>query len=263
MRKVLEAIGWGPDRGFDQFIRGLVRFSHRLAGIVQPGSLEVYMTVTFVFIAAALLVPMALYDEWPAVPSWPHGVKFYELAVMLIAVVGLVAVIVARDRLTAIVSLGMQGFAVALLFMLFGAPDLSFTQFMVEALSVVILALVMTRLKPASADHRPTGEKLVDFCVALAGGTGFMLFLMRVTQGHFDNRLSEFFSTYSKPIAQGHNIVNVIIVDFRGTDTFGEIAVVLVTGLAILALIRIRAGRSSAYASDNAADESGTAGRKS
>ena len=260
MRRLLQAIGWGPDRGFDQFMRGLVRFSHRLTRFAQPGSLEVYMTVTFVFVAASLLVPMAVFGEWPSMPAWPEGETFYELAVMLIALIGLVAVIVARDRLTAIVSLGMQGFAVALLFMLFGAPDLSFTQFMVEALSVVILALVMTRLKLASADHRPTGEKLIDFSVALAGGVGFMLYLMRVTEGPFDNRLSDFFSAYSKPIAHGHNIVNVIIVDFRGTDTLGEISVVMVTGLAILALIRIRAGRSSAYASsDNLAGDGGTA----
>ena len=244
MRRLLDAIGWGPDTGFDQVMRGLVRFSHRFTCIVQPGSLEVYMTVTFVFVAAALLVPMAVFDEWPSMPAWPAGLRFYEAAVMLIAVIGLVAVIVARDRLTAIVSLGIQGFAVALLFMLFGAPDLSFTQFMIEALSVVILALVMTRLRLAPADHRPVGERLLDFLVAGACGTGFALYLMRVTQAPFDNRLSDFFSAYSKTIAHGHNIVNVIIVDFRGIDTLGEISVVMVTGLAVLALIRIRAGRT-------------------
>lgn len=243
---LVRAIGWGPDRGFDQFIRALVRLSHRVTAILQPGSLEVYMTATFVFIAAALLVPMVVYDELPAMPSWPADVKFYELVVMAIALVGVVAVIAAKDRLTAIVSLGVQGFAVALIFMLFGAPDLSFTQFMVEALSVVILALVMTRLRLAPADHRPTIEKVIDLVVAVAGGLGFMLYLMKVTQGPFDNRLTDFFNAFSKPIAHGHNVVNVIIVDFRGTDTLGEISVVMVTGLAILALIRIRAGRSPA-----------------
>ena len=69
--------------------------------------------------------------------------------------IGLGAVLRANNRLTAIVSLGIQGFAVALLFMLLGAPDLSFTQFMIETLSVVILALVMTRLRLSPADHRP------------------------------------------------------------------------------------------------------------
>ncbi|MNL90064.1 Na(+)/H(+) antiporter subunit A1 [compost metagenome] len=55
--------------------------------------------------------------------------------------------------------------------------------------------------------------------------------------------MTDFFNTYSKAIAHGANVVNVIIVDFRGTDTLGEIAVVMVTGLAVLALIKLRAGR--------------------
>ncbi len=63
---------------------------------------------------------------------------------------------------------------------------------------------------------------------------------MRATQVSFNNRLTDFYNSYSKVIAHGANVVNVIIVDFRGTDTLGEIAVVMITGLAILALIRIR-----------------------
>jgi multicomponent Na+:H+ antiporter subunit A len=173
-------------------------------------------------------------------PDFTGEVNFYEAAIMGILILGLLAVIYAKDRLTAIVSLGIQGFAVAVLFMLFGAPDLSFTQFMVETLSVVILALVMTRLKLTAADHRSWPQVIVDGTIALACGVGFMLYLMRVTQGKFDPYLSEFFSAYSKIIANGTNVVNVILVDFRGTDTWGEIAVVMVAGLAVLALVRIR-----------------------
>ncbi|PWW02179.1 multisubunit sodium/proton antiporter MrpA subunit [Hoeflea marina] len=254
----LRAIGWGPDRGFDQFMSGLVRGSRRITGVMQPGRLDIYMGVTFVFIALALLVPMAVYDEWPARPVWPEDAAFHELTIMAIAFIGLLAVIYARDRLTAIVSLGIQGFAVALIFMLFGAPDLSFTQFMVETLSVVILALVMTRLRLTAADHRPTGQKLIDFSIALACGTGFMLYLLAVTQQPFRPYLSEFFEAYSKVIAHGGNIVNVIIVDFRGTDTLGEIAVVMITGLAILSLIRVRASRPDQPIVDNDPDSEPT-----
>ena len=78
------------------------------------------------------------------------------------------------DRLTAIVSLGIQGFAVALLFLLLGAPDLSFTQFMIETLSVVILALVMTRLRLSPSDHRPARRDAARTApIALACGLGF------------------------------------------------------------------------------------------
>ncbi|PZM17124.1 putative monovalent cation/H+ antiporter subunit A [Rhizobium tubonense] len=239
---LLPRLGPGPDRGFDGFVTGLVRMSSLVTRILQPGRLETYVTATFLCLAAILLVPPAVYGEYPALPAWPGHVLWHEAAVFLIAVIGLGAVIATRDRLTAIVSLGIQGFALALIFLLFGAPDLSFTQFMVETLSVVILTLVMTRLQLSPADRRPPAQMLADGAIAIACGLGFTLLLLKATQAPFDGRLSDFFNHYSRLIAHGQNVVNVIIVDFRGTDTLGEVAVVTVTGLAILALIRVRAG---------------------
>ncbi|MFY8101736.1 MAG: hydrogen gas-evolving membrane-bound hydrogenase subunit E, partial [Allorhizobium sp.] len=127
-------------------------------------------------------------------------------------------------------------------FLLYGAPDLSVTQFMVETLSVVILALVMTRLRLSLSDHRPMLARLLDGSLAIACGLGFALMLVASTSGPLDGSLSAFFGEYSKIIAHGANVVNVIIVDYRGVDTLGEIAVVMITGLSILALIRIRVG---------------------
>ncbi|MET3613319.1 multicomponent Na+:H+ antiporter subunit A [Rhizobium aquaticum] len=238
----LESIGWGPDQGFDQAMRGLVRGAYLITRRIQTGRLETYIMVTFIVIGASLLLPMAVFSEWPALPGWPVGVAFHELVIFAIAVIGLFAVVGAADRLTAIVSLGIQGFAVALIFMLYGAPDLAFTQFMVETLSVVILALVMTRLDLKPSDHRHGRELVKDAIIALACGVGFTALLLRAVQGPFNTALTDFFSQWSKVVAHGTNVVNVIIVDFRGTDTLGEIAVVTITGLAILALIRIRAG---------------------
>ena len=240
MVRLLAAIGSGPDRGFDHFVSGLVRLSVAVTRVVQPGRLEIYITVTFVLLALALLVPPVVYGELPDMPSWPSEVLFHEWAFFILAVIGLAAVLRASDRLTAIVSLGIQGFAVAVIFLLFGAADLSFTQFMVETLSVVILALVMTRLRLSPRDHRPLMQLSIDTVIAVACGLGFMLLLMKATQLPFNTALTEFFNAYSKVIAHGANVVNVIIVDFRGTDTLGEIAVVTITGLAVLALIRVR-----------------------
>lgn len=238
--RTFRALGEGPDRGFDVFIEMLVKMSFHITRLIQPGRLEFYVTATFAVIAAVLLVPLFLYGELPSMPSWPRDAPIHELTFIAIAVAGLIAVLTASSRLTAIIALGIQGFAVAVIFLLFGAPDLSFTQFMVETLSVVILTLVMTRLRLSPSDHRGLGQKLLDSSIAIACGTGFALYLMRATQVSFDNRLTDFYNSYSKVIAHGANVVNVIIVDFRGTDTLGEIAVVMITGLAILALIRIR-----------------------
>ncbi|RFC62716.1 putative monovalent cation/H+ antiporter subunit A [Fulvimarina endophytica] len=236
----LDAIGWGPDRGFDQLMRGLVRFSFKVTGIVQSGRLDYYMTTTVVAVVAAMLGSMWWAGAFPTVPAYPTNIHFHEYIVLGLLLVGLGAVVVAKNRLTAIVSLGIQGFATALIFLLQGAPDLAYTQFMVETLSVVILALVMTKLKLSPSDHRPLREKLPDATLAVLVGLAFGLFLLTVVQRPFDDTLSQFFERYSYAIAHGKNIVNVILVDFRSIDTMGEIGVVMVTGLAILALIRIR-----------------------
>ncbi len=238
--RLVTGLGVSPDRGFDHFVSGLVRLSSSVTRIVQNGRLETYITLSFIFVAAVLLVTPFVYGELPARFNLPAKVDLHEMAILAIAVIGVVAVLTAKDRLTAIVCLGIQGFAVAVIFLLYGAPDLSFTQFMVETLSVVILALVMTRLKLSPSDHRPPLARLLDGSLAIACGLGFALMLVAATSGPFDNALSAFFAEYSKIIAHGANVVNVIIVDFRGVDTLGEIAVVMITGLSILALIRIR-----------------------
>ncbi|KQS96459.1 putative monovalent cation/H+ antiporter subunit A [Rhizobium sp. Leaf386] len=252
---VLAAIGWGPDRGFDQAIRGLVRLSVAVTRRLQNGRLDTYMTATFVLLAVVLLVPPFLFGELASAPVFPDDVPLHELAIMAIAVVGLVTVVLDKDRLTAIVSLGIQGFSVAVIFLLYGAPDLSFTQFMIETLAVVILALVMTRLRLSVSDGRPFRQTLPDAAIGMACGLGLTLFLLKVTQGPFDTALTDFFNQYSKTIAHGANVVNVIIVDFRGTDTLGEIAVVMIAGLAVLSLVRLRAGSARRIADNDPAAE--------
>ncbi len=241
LRRIESAVRWNFDAGFDSVMFGLIRFADAVTRIWHHGRLELYLIVVFAALALALFVPMLVLNGVPSVPQFPQ-LTFYEWGVGLIAMSGLVAVLIARTRLIAIVSLGIQGFAVALIFMLFGAPDLSFTQFMVETLSVVILTLVMTRLHLEQRDSRVLEEVLRDGSLAIICGAGVMLLLMSVLQHDLDLRLTDFFAQTSVAIAHGHNIVNVILVDYRGLDTLGEIAVVMTTGIAILALIRIRAG---------------------
>ncbi|MEO1102266.1 MAG: putative monovalent cation/H+ antiporter subunit A [Pseudomonadota bacterium] len=237
--KLLDVIGWGPDAGFDQAMRGLVRASFSLTKFIQPGNMKTYVSVVFALVAAALLLPL-LTNGLPSFRFVGEITSPAHIAVLAIAVAGLIIVLKARTRLIAIVSLGIQGVMVALVFMIFGAPDLSFTQFMVETLSVVILALVMTRLDLRADDQRSRPRVVKDGTIAVACGVGFALLLFQVVQGSFDPRLSEFFLAHAYDIAHGANVVNVILVDFRALDTLGEIAVVMGAGLAILALIRVR-----------------------
>jgi multicomponent Na+:H+ antiporter subunit A len=241
LRRVEEIINWNFDKGFDALMFGLIRFADAITRVWHHGRLELYLIVVFVAFAVALYLPLTLFGGVPGVFEMPQ-LNFYEWGIVAIAVLGLIGLVIARTRLVAIVSLGIQGFAVALIFMLFGAPDLSFTQFMVETLSVVILALVMTRLHLEQRDSRVLEEAIRDGALAIVCGVGVSLLLISILRVPLDTRLSDFFAQTSVAIAHGHNVVNVILVDYRGLDTLGEISVVMTAGIAILALIRIRAG---------------------
>lgn len=237
LRRLEERWSWTFDKGFDAVYFGIVRFAALVTRLLHHGRLELYLLVVFVALAAAVLVPLWLLG---GLPAWPRrmNLTFYEWGVLGLAVAGAVTVVLARSRLFAILALGVQGLAVALLFILAGAPDLSFTQFMVEVLSVVILALVMTRLDLDAPDNRPFEDWLRDGTTALVCGVAVTMLLWAVLDQPLDLRLSDFFNAHSAAVAHGHNVVNVILVDFRGLDTLGEISVVMTAGIAVLALIR-------------------------
>ncbi|SMQ60884.1 multisubunit sodium/proton antiporter, MrpA subunit [Devosia lucknowensis] len=249
LRRFDAVLGWTADTVFDSVMFGLIRFSGALTRLLHHGQLEFYLVVVFAAMAAAIFGPMMLFGglDW-IVPTSDLGdwsqrlqlppLQVYEWGVIGLAVLGLVAVVAAPSRLVAILSLGVQGTAVALIFLLFGAPDLAFTQLMVEILSVVILTFVMTRLRLDQRDHRRFEDWARDGSLAVLCGLGVSLLLMLVLNGTLDTRLSDFFTATSVPIAHGSNIVNVILVDYRGFDTLGEIAVVMGAGIAILALLR-------------------------
>ncbi|WP_236884123.1 hydrogen gas-evolving membrane-bound hydrogenase subunit E [Devosia sp. A16] len=237
LRRAATAIGWSFDIGFDWVYFGIVRFAGAVTRLLHHGRLELYLFLVFALLVVAAIGPLWVLDGLPRGPQ-VLDLRFYEWGLVALAVLGVATVVHARSRLFAILALGVQGLAVALLYLVFGAPDLSFTQFMVEILSVVILALVMTRLDLDSADPRPLEDWARDGGVALLGGVALTMLLWAVIEGPLDLRLSTFFNANSVPIAHGHNIVNVILVDFRGLDTLGEISVVMTAGIAILALIR-------------------------
>ncbi len=240
LRRIEARLAWNLDKGFDGAMFGLIGLAGRVTRLWHHGRLEVYLFVVFIMLAAALLGPLlAINGLAIALPT--AGLTFYEWGVLALALAGVVAVLLARSRLIAVVSLGVQGLAVAMIYLLFGAPDLAFTQLMVEILSVVILALVMTRLDLEKRDTRELEDLMRDGIVALACGAGATLLLLAVLAGTLPSKLADYFTANSVPVAHGHNIVNVILVDFRGLDTLGEIAVVMTAGIAVLALLRRRA----------------------
>ena len=117
-----------------------------------------------------------------------------------------------------------------------GAPDVAMTQLLKEILTVIILVIALRKAKFQRSVLTPL-QKISHITIALVIGFAVTLLLFTVTSTTFDAYISEYFITNSLPLAYGRNVVNVILVDFRAFDTFGEALVILATALAIWLLM--------------------------
>ncbi len=239
--RVLDPL-WGPDKGYDQFMDAVVGLARLVTARLQTGTLRNYLLISFLAMAAALVVPLWFVGGFSATLTIPAA-NFYVWGVAAFTLAGGVAIILTRSRFIAILAMGVLGLGVAFVFLLFGAPDLAFTQLMVETLSVVILALVIARLPVYGRDWRGAPRATRDGIIGIAIGTCMTVLLLSITSRPLDLGLSEYFAAKSYTEAFGRNIVNVILVDFRALDTFGEIAVVVIAGVAVLSLLAFSDGR--------------------
>jgi multicomponent Na+:H+ antiporter subunit A len=158
--------------------------------------------------------------------------------------VGAVAASQARSTMGAVLSLGAVGYGVALIYALFGAPDLAMTQFAVETLTVVIFVLVFRRHRDFS-ELSSTLIRSRDAIVAIAAGAVITTLVLFVGASGTSSRLSSYFAENAPVLAHGRNIVNVILVDFRGFDTMGEITVLVTVAIGVRALLSIGLERRS------------------
>jgi multicomponent Na+:H+ antiporter subunit A len=144
-----------------------------------------------------------------------------------------------QRRFASVAYMGVIGLSVTLLFLVFGAPDLAMTQFVVDTLTVILLALVLHRLPDAGERVKGLGRL---FDVALAAAAGIVMFLFVLLSTSKDTMLpsiSKYFAQNSLSAAHGRNIVNVILVDFRAIDTLGEITVLAVSAIGVYSLLKL------------------------
>ncbi|MDX9831956.1 MAG: DUF4040 domain-containing protein, partial [Anaerolineae bacterium] len=143
------------------------------------------------------------------------------------------------SRLAAVAALGVIGYSTAVIYVLFGAPDLAMTQFALETLTVILFVLVLYRL-PRFAVLSNRGTRIREAVVALAAGGLMTTLVLTVTSVPLRSRLAPYFAANSLELAHGRNLVNVILVDFRGMDTLGEITVLAAAAVGVYALMKLR-----------------------
>lgn len=229
---------WGPARWYAVGLSGLDGLARVQTRWLQGGPLRQHVGI--VLITTLGLVGWTFSGQLGGIhlPGWPPQVRTYEGMVVLMILGGIVATARASSRLTAVVALGVVGYGVALLYILFGAPDLAMTQFAIETLTVILFVLVFPRLPRFTLRSRPW-QRGRDLVLALLAGAMMTGLVLAVVVRPFQSRLSPFFAENSVPLAQGRNIVNVILVDFRGIDTLGEITVLAVAALGVYALLKL------------------------
>jgi len=220
-------------RGTDQ----LFKIAGRLTAKLETASLQRYiawMLMAMVAVVAASLlsgeVPgtgsrTLLPASLPALVVW---------GLLLLACVWLA--LRHHQRFQSVVVIGVVGLVTALAFVSFSAPDLALTQLTVEVVTTVLLLMGLALLPRQSPHESSTGRRTRDAALALCGGTGIAwLAWVMLTRDH--DSIAWYFLNQSAIAGGGTNVVNVILVDFRGYDTFGEITVLGIAAIGVLALM--------------------------
>jgi multicomponent K+:H+ antiporter subunit A len=224
---------------FTRAIDGLFRGAGLLTARLENGALQRH--AAWMLGSAVLLVAWAFASGSAAAPgtggrtllpaSWPALVAW---ALLLAATVALA--LGHHQRLRAVVLVGVVGLVTALSFVALSAPDLALTQLSVEVVSTVLLLMGLALLPATSPKESSARRRWRDGTLAAAGGAGIgWLAWLMLTRDH--SAISWFFLDKALSEGGGSNTVNVILVDFRGYDTFGEITVLGIAAVGVLALM--------------------------
>lgn len=234
-----------PAAGFEHGLHLLDESSRAITKVLQNGLLTSYVRIivlsAVLLTGVTFLTHLSLPQLFAIVPADITSVRVYELVVAAAIVASAIATIRATGRLAAIAALGGVGYGVTLIFVFFGAPDLAVTQFAIETLSVIVFVLVLYKL-PRFAIFSSRRGRLRDGAVAALFGMLMTMLVLSASGTPIEPAISNFFATQSALRAHGRNVVNVILVDFRGFDTLGEITVLGVAAIGVFALLKLRMG---------------------
>ena len=228
------------ERVFDGLYDTTMQIAKRITAVTQSGSLPIYVGVTLLVAAGGLVAGLVI-----DAPRLTGGVSWgspLEALVSIVAMVLAVGVAVARPRFAGALFLGGVGYAIAVLFAMRGAPDLATTQLLVETLTIVVFLLALRSMTQKTGTHVGWTPRVLRLGIAVGVGIVVPLFLLAARASRIRPSPAQEYFARSLDEAGGRNVVNVILVDFRGFDTMGEIVVLAVAALGVVNLVR-RAAR--------------------
>jgi multicomponent Na+:H+ antiporter subunit A len=207
------------------------------------GFIRTYLIYIFSFFIVILCFTLYQRDAFSLDFSNSSAIGVYELLLALVIAIGSITILFARSRLTSIILLGAVGYTVALFFVLFRAPDLALTQLVIETVSVALFLLCFYHLPKFKRNEEHIGFKTMNALISVGVGLIVTLIALSAHSNKLFPSIAQYYieNTYKK--AGGENMVNVILVDFRGFDTMFEICVLGIAALGIFAMIKLRLTR--------------------
>ena len=226
------------DKIYKKIIDGTGSLAHHQTEFIQNGYLRNYIA-TFISVFSGLVIYLFITGRFNfnfIENSW-QNLAIFEVAILILVIIAMVILFTTRSRLIVIATLSIIGYGIALAYALFSAPDVAMTQFLAETLTLIMLILILHRLPRYVITGLKTKKKY------LATSIVFGLLMMGVSllmlSKDIDSDLKKYFLNASVPKGKGENVVNVILVDFRALDTLGEITVLTITMIGIIALLTI------------------------
>ena len=224
---------------YDGSLNGMESFSRAVTHRYMTGSVRDYLVYILIFIIIVVGGTLLFDQGFLFDPSQDAPVSIYEFALLLAMVILAMTVLGARNRLASILAVGALGYMIAFFFVLFRAPDLALTQLVVETVTTVLFLLCFYHLPKMKKDNSPWLVKATNGTIALGVGLVMTLVALSVNGSRFFPSISWFYEN-AYELAGARNIVNAILVDFRGVDTMLEILVLTMAGLGVYTLIKLR-----------------------
>ncbi|SDL94210.1 multisubunit sodium/proton antiporter, MrpA subunit /multisubunit sodium/proton antiporter, MrpB subunit [Corynebacterium mycetoides] len=222
------------DDVWDNIIRTLRIASLRLTASTQRGSLTINLATIFLVL---MVVPLAGLILGPSTDIrmivWDS--PWQGMTVVFMSIIA-VAATLQRNRLSGVVMVGLTGFSLALIFALHGAPDLALTQVLVETIVMVVFMLVLRKM-PTDLESRSDSDVRLRAWLSIGTGLSVVIVAMTAISSRIAEPISGPMPDLAYEIGHGRNAVNVLLVDLRAFDTFGEITVLAIAATGVASLI--------------------------
>ena len=245
---------WKPSRSKESFIQRFdvlapkdiiilfgnlfSKLSIFLTRLFQNGYLRRYVMILLVVLTVVLGIHIFINPRVFLNIEQIKSLDWNEIVICIIMFFAILFTVFSKSRLSAVAGLGIVGYAMCFIFVFYGAPDLAMTQFTIDTLTVILFVLVLYRLPKYLRMSNPT-NRIRDGAIALTFGTFMSFIIVEIMNETPIKNVTEFYSENAYVLAKGKNIVNVILVDFRGFDTMIEIIVLSIAAIGVFALLKL------------------------